>query len=159
MSKQILLEKPVLFEWVAVSVDGQEIQQFPNDQEENLFQTVYELSNNKNLSLLFLIPQKPEYRKHVMFAVNFLTGEHLIRGVALNLVHKEIRDEKNLHFRPIHFRRMRKDLDAGGNEIEGTKRVHLYLLGWQVTVNDKNYQKMIAIDPDTASIVDIMEKR
>lgn len=159
MSKQINLESPVLFEWVAVSTTGKEIQQFQSDGIENLFQTVLELSENRELSYLYLIPKRAEYRKHVMFAVNYLTGEHLIRGVALNLVHKEIREESNLHFRPIHVRRMRHDLGVGGEPIEGTKRVHLYLLGWQVTVNGKNYQKIIAVDPMTASIVDIMEKR
>jgi hypothetical protein len=158
MSKQIKLESPVLFEWVAVSVDGKEIQQFPKDQNENSFQTVYELSNNKNLSYLYLIPKRPEYRKHVTFAVNYLTGEHLIQGVALNLVHKEIREEPNLHFRPIHVRRMRQEIGEGMVLIN-TRRVHQYLLGWQVTVNGKNYQKIIAVDPITASIVDIMEKR
>lgn len=158
MSKQIKLESPVLFEWVAVSTTGKEIQQFPANGNENSFKTVYELSENRELLYLYLVPKRPEYRKHVMFAVNYLTGEHLIRGVALNLVHKEIREEPDLHFRPIHVRRMRQDLGEGMVAIN-TRRVHQYLLGWQVTVNGKNYQKIIAVDPMTASIVDIMEKR
>ena len=120
---------------------------------------VYELSENKNLAFLHLIPKNPEYVKHVRFAVNYLTGEHIINGVALNLIPKEIREEKDLHFRPIHVRRMRKDLGEDMKFIEGSTRVHLYLLGWQTTVNNKNYQRMIAIDPITASIVEIMEKR
>ena len=94
-----------------------------------------------------------------MFAVNFQTGVHLIKGVGLNLVHKEIRGIPNLHFRPIHVRRMREERGTSGKLIKGTLRVHQYLLGWQTTVNGKNYQKIVAVDPMTASISDIMEKR
>lgn len=80
------------------------------------------------------------------YILDLETGEMLMDGRKMRFKHLDIPStDERMQFerRLIFFRRIRQDVGP-----EGVKITNRYLIGWQATLNNKNVQFIIIIEPD-----------
>lgn len=75
------------------------------------------------------------------YAVDLTTGLFYIDDICLNLAPQLV---GKTGFRVIYFKRKRQEI---GFQAKGDPTIHAYLLGWQITLDGKNYQRIMFIHP------------
>lgn len=116
---------PHPYYWVAKFTDGEEVAQYTEDGKEVLYREVLNrLDSGKGLSYIELAP--------------------LRKG--LPVYRQEI---DSTWQRPIVFRR--HFVKMGMFDGKKSERV-IFLLGWQATINGKNYKSILFIDPETGAV-------
>ena len=143
---------PNLFQWVAEYDSGKILTQYggPNRQ----FKDLTEFSNQDTLEKLYLVRLIPDREDEFSpdmrpcFMVDLKTGHFSINGEMHTPIVPDLPigfNWKDAKYRPIYHRRIR-----GGVGISGGKGyaslVKYYWLGWQATIDGKNYQRIIQYD-------------
>lgn len=137
------------FYWNAVLVNGQDIPQFDSEGKENSFSLIQEQDRNKQLRGFGLICKQDGL---VHLAVDLKTGNFEIRGASFHPYNVLTTHEKELHYRVIFYRRMRRYSD------QDIQFIKYFLIGWQCTYGGLNYQRIIFYNPITGGI-EIKAKR
>ena len=120
------------FEWSAKLIDGTTIKEFDKKGKEHLFKEVIDVLNNVEVLTL---SWDEKYA-----SVNFKNGHFNINGE--NISFKDLSDRKE-KYRPIYFKRVRQAISTGiSNPNENIK----YHIGYQITINSKNYQRILKVD-------------
>lgn len=143
------------FQWNAVLKDGQIRPQFDSQGNEKSFDVIQEFDKSKLLKQFELVCVEDDNRAHII--INLESGEFDIRGAIFHPYIALTRHNERLHYRIIFYRRMRRHLGTDMKPI-GAPFVYRYLLGWQVTYLDLNYQRIIFYDP-TSGGIEIQAKR
>jgi hypothetical protein len=155
--------KPIL-QWVTI-VNNDDIPEITHqfDEEDNQVNIshVLDLAEIDKLAVLIAIPvgQRMGEEKPVgnpFIAVDMKTGVMNINGTNWNFVPNNI-DPLTVKFRPIWYHSVIKDYDATSNRVMG-ERISLYKIGWQFTLDEKNYQRIVFFDTQTG-IFSLKEKR
>ncbi len=160
MSATRIIGPPNLFQWVSEHTDGSLSLQYGGPGR-NFNQTI-ELATQGKLAKLHLIRlvegkenyYTPEIRPQ--FTVDMKTGLFIINGEEHDQRPKGV-SLVGQTLRPIYFRSVR-----GGIGIDGgpsyAPLVKWYRLGWQVTIDGENYQRIIQYDVPMDSF-EFKEKR
>ena len=120
------------FEWSAKLSNSTIIKEHDKEGNEHLFKEVLDVINE--LEVLTLSWDK----KYA--SVNFKNGHFNINGEDISF--KDISDRKE-RYRPIYFKRVRQVISTGtSNPNENIK----YHIGYQITINDKNYQRILKVN-------------
>ncbi len=78
-------------------------------------------------------------------SINLVTGTFIVRGAEFHPYISLIR-APDVHYRIIFYRRNRKLSD------QDYVFTHKFLLGWQCTIGERNYQRIIFYNPFTGGI-------
>jgi len=120
------------FEWSAKLSNSTIIKEHDKEGKEHLFKEVLDVLND--VEILTLSWDK----KYA--SVNFKNGHFNINGEDISF--KDISDRKE-RYRPIYFKRVRQVISTGtSNPNENIK----YHIGYQITINDKNYQRILKVN-------------
>lgn len=128
-----------MLSWKARFKGQRVLNQFDSAGKEKLFREVldrqdelehFELAENGNI-----------------YSVNLQTGAFFVKGIEIFPITKEeigipLRDAK---YRIIYYRRMQTNFTV--QKLEEPK-VFCYLLGWQTTIDGRNFQRVLQIFPD-----------
>lgn len=131
--------KKVMLRWKARFKNQHMLNQFDSQGREILFKEVLERQND--LEIFELVEDGKVYQ------INLNTGMFTINGIEIFLITEQelgtpLRDA---HYRIIYYKRMQTNFTV--QKLEKPK-VFCYLLGWQTTVNGKNFQRILQIFPD-----------
>lgn len=91
-----------------------------------------------------------------LIAIDMKTGLINVNGTNWNFVPHGI-DPLTVKFRPIWYHSVVKNFSADSMTVLG-ERISLYKIGWQFTLNKKNYQRILFFDVETG-IFSLKEKR
>lgn len=106
---------------------------------------IKEILNTPNVEMVFLSDDSHTY------SVDLRTGLFYLNAIPLNTGYTFL-DTK---YRLIYYKRMRVEIGPQG---KSEQYLHAYLLGWQITYEGKNIQRIMSIDPKTFT-VEVKEKR
>jgi len=126
------------FEWSAKLSNSTIIKEHDKEGKEHLFKEVLDVINE--LEVLTLSWDK----KYA--SVNFKNGHFNINGD--DIAFKDLSDKKE-KYRPIYFKRVRQAISTGINNPNENIKYHI---GYQITINGKNYQRIVKIDNITKQI-------
>jgi len=119
---------------------GQHIlNQFDVNGKEKLFREV--LDRQEDLEIFELVEDGKIY------SVNFQTGAFFVKGIEIfPITETELGIPlRDAHYRIIYYKRMQANFTV--QKLEEPK-LFCYLLGWQTTVNGRNFQRVLQIFPD-----------
>lgn len=149
------------FNWQAFFNDGSKISQFSLTGEEILFKCIQDQEKKGNLVRFHLIhkPDNP-IKKTIGVGVDLLTGSFLSNFLFDGNFHRSMPDLPfKTQYRLIYYRRMQADATVGASRPQVLNQsLHRYLIGWQATINGKNYQRILFLNPVTLDF-EIKEKR
>lgn len=155
MNEKILLESSPkdIYQWMCIyEEDGEtkELYQYEGEKQNNI-RKVIELENTGKLKAMYLMPLNTSEESKTVIGVNLKTGIFTINGTQYSNFpdNVEITDFRFVFYRTIHT--------SFGSEIDSGS-VKYYKIGWQSTVNDKNYQRVIWFNPSENSFI-LKEKR
>lgn len=102
------------------------------------------LDSGKQLASFTLVEQvEGEEREPNSYTVDLLTGQFIINTAPVWLIPEGLEQDPT-EFRVIYWRQHSHDINVmTGQEVAHTIR---FVLGWQCTVNEKNYQQTITLD-------------
>ncbi len=140
---------PNLFQWVAEYDSGTIYTQYggPNRQ----FKDLTKFSDEDRLEKLHLIRlidgKENEFSTDMRpcFTVDLMNGTFSINGESVNENRPQGVNFNGSKFRPIYHRRVRGGVGLTGGRSYAPL-VKFYWLGWQATVDGKNYQRIIQYD-------------
>lgn len=115
--------------WTAVYENGEELEQYNEDHSENLFGAI-------NQSQLIMFVLKSDSGK--IWAVDLQDGSFRVGDEVIDFDGFESR----LDYKLIYFRRVRRTMGMFGEDPSSQVTQHL---GWQVNIDGKNYQRVMAI--------------
>ncbi len=155
--------KPIL-QWVSIVNRDEKPEithQFDEEGNQVNISHVLDLAETNELAVLIGIPvsQRMGEEKPVgnpFIAVDMKTGLINVNGTNWNFLPHNI-DPSTVKFRPIWYHSVIKDFDATSSRVLG-QRISLYKIGWQFTLNEKNYQRIVFFDVQTG-IFSLKEKR
>jgi len=131
------------FEWSAKLLDGTIINEFDEERKEHLFREVLDaLDDVEELILTW---------NDKFASVNFKNGHFNINGEDISFKDLSDRNEK---YRPIYFKRVRQAISTGNSNPNENIKYHI---GYQITIGDKNYQRILQIDNITKQM-EFLEK-
>lgn len=139
---------PNIFQWVAEYDNGKIFTQYGKSGRK--FKDLQKFSDNDVLEKLHLVrlisSREDEFSPDMRpcFTVDFKTGLFTVNGVK----HDESPEGVDLNrakFRPIYYRRIKGGIGISGGPSY-VPMVKYYWVGWQTTVDSKNYQRIIQYD-------------
>jgi len=136
------------YKWTAQLKDGSFISQFDENNREVNLRIVLDLDKERKLAMFHFSFGEKNIAVDLETGL-FYFGEYPIKPDS-SLVFK---DE---HYRLIYFMRSRKELSFGGTSREDY--LFAYLIGWQIVLDGKNYQRIMYFYPNDNSI-EIKSKR
>ena len=145
--------------WIAFLTDNQKLFQFnPESQPETSFKEVLKAEQDDRLLAFELHSLTPIPK--IIIGVSLQTGLFNFNGLAKNEHPSILLDELDLplpdiKYRLVYYRRNRGEIGGGGisnNSTISNLRVHRYLIGWQITYQGYNYQRIAFYDPETRMI-------
>ena len=147
------------FYWTAQLKDQTFVPEENTDGSVNPFTLVLDAEKQNTLEMLHLTNENHNY------AVDLKDGSFYIDDIRIDLIPewrisngKPPLLPKDPNFRVIFYRRKRQDV---GPYSSGEEYIYAYLLGWQITLNEINYQRIIFIYPinDGKVKIEFREKR
>jgi len=105
-----------------------------------------------NLQIFLITPYIHGVEREYI-AVDLTNGMFIINDIYVNLVPEYA--NKDYKYRLIFYKRCAVTMDFGGNQSD--KSV-IYIIGWQITLNGENIQRILFFDPET-KITELREKR
>ena len=126
--------------WEVVFKNGEVLQQFDENGEDRTFAPVSKRSNEVKILTLIL---KTEDGVEKRFFVNVVTGMFFLDGFTL-FSYTDISSAERTA--PIFWKRKQVHM-FGDSEVVETVG---FILGWQATVNGKNFQQRIMVSPSGA---------
>ena len=91
--------------------------------------------------------------ENVVYSVNLTNGVFFINGIELVL---DIPPNTQPPFRLIYFRRVRQSFSTTSQIPKNTTVVHH--IGWQITINDKNHQRILAVPEHSPKQITLIYK-
>ena len=140
---------PYKYNWTLILNDnGNEeiVHQFENGTEK-MFGVVADAENSGKLVKMYLVGDDGDV------SVDFRTGLFYIGEREIDPAPELTR--RNYNYRVIYYRRK---VGQAGEGIPYTEKIAKFLLGWQVTIDNVNYQRIMFLDAETGQI-EIKEKR
>lgn len=157
MPNEIQIVTPVTLYWEAITRDGLVLKQYTPENQEINFREVLNLQEKNNLHYFFLLPVVRDYLDKINIGVDLTTGLFIINGIKMDVRPDIIKELVDPFYRIIFHRRRKEERGVvTGDLVRG--KIAFYLLGWQITLEDKNYQRILFFDPETLTFV-IREKR
>ena len=132
--------KPLKYLFTATFADGTQIVQSPDDKSEleperrSQFYDVLKLAEQKQLIAFALKGEGHEY------GVDLRDGHFEIDGMSFRMHETEV-----YGFRVIFFRQHTHSFNVDAEKNEELSHEIVYQLGWQCTVDGKNYQRIMQI--------------
>lgn len=151
---------PNIFQWVAEYDGGQILTQYGKPGRS--FNNIQKFSDDDDLEklhLIRLIPGSEDKFSPDMrpcFTVDFKTGFFTINGKESNENPPE-KDMYKVKFRPVYYRRVRGGIGINQGPSYASI-VKYYWIGWQATIDGKNYQRLLRYDVPN-NIPDVVRKR
>lgn len=105
--------------------------------EGSCFTDILETQKEKKLTKFWLVNDK------VNFSVNLLTGKFYLNGIELTVEGDKPVPISNPDYRLIFYRQHQHDFNPESQEETAHKVT--YFIGWQTTVDEKNYQSVVGI--------------
>jgi hypothetical protein len=143
------------WKWEAIPINPEQnvIEQYPNNgTDETLFNVIQEEEKKDNLRFFLITPRsQTEEREYV--AVDLTNGMFVINDMYINVAPQYA--NKNYKYRIVYHRRCSVEMTFGG---EFKSKSVIYLIGWQITLNGENIQRILFFDPET-KIARLEEKR
>jgi hypothetical protein len=85
------------------------------------------------------------YNEHNTYTVDLSDGHFEVNGEPFNAGDPQVQLPTDAKFRLIYFRRNKLNFAANCEGMEQTSHEVSYFIGWQVTVDGKNYQQTISV--------------
>lgn len=124
--------------WTAILEDGTTIPQFYEDGKEVSFKTVQE--NESKLIVFSLSNEKEFYSVNIEKGFFSINGQKLYFGIEGK-------------YRLIYFKRRRSNFSIGAI-ASITEEEPEYWIGWQTTIEGKNYKRMLKIFQEKVQIME-----
>jgi len=143
------------WKWESIPINPEQniIEQYPtNGKEETNFKAVLDEEKKDNLQIFLITPYIHGVEREYI-AVDLTNGMFIINDIYVNLVPEYA--NKDYKYRLIFYKRCAVTMDFGGNQSD--KSV-IYIIGWQITLNGENIQRILFFDPET-KITELREKR
>jgi len=153
-----------ILQWVTItgSKDNPEItHQFDEERNQINISFMLDLAEKDKLNVLIGIPAEHRVGSETpignpFIAIDMKTGLFNVNGTNWNFMPHGI-DPSSVKFRPIWFHSVRKDYSATDmSHLES--KITTYKIGWQFTINEKNYQRILFFDVETGEF-SLKEKR
>jgi len=137
-------------QWIAQLKNSILIPQFPLVGKEILFSDVLEAEKQDKLAMLHV-----SVRDH-NFAVDLEDGLFYMDDVVIDMRSDLVKKQTEPKFRVIFYRRKRR---ISGATI-GEPFIYALLLGWQITIDGENHQRIMFIYPENHGVrIEFKEKR
>jgi len=120
------------FEWSVKLSNSTIINEFDKEGKEHLFKEVLDVLDDVEVLTLSWDKKYAE--------VNFKNGHFNINGEDISFKDISDREEK---YRPIYFKRVKQSLTTVGMKPSENIKYHI---GYQITIDGKNYQRILKID-------------
>lgn len=155
--------KPIL-QWVSITERDKETEithQFDEEGNQVNISHMLDLAEADELNVLIGLPADQRIGNETpvgnpFVAVDMKTGLINVNGTNWNFVPHGI-NPLSVKFRPIWYHSVRKDF-AADSMIQLGEKISLYKIGWQFTIDKKNYQRIVFFDVETG-IFSLKEKR